>query len=114
MPELGTVPAAATSKTLESDAEEEHRRNKQISSTAKLPAANPFELKGKAATDLSVVRYTSPTLSTGSPLAVEGEEEEGHGPLDSLIRFNVNDESLHNLIPPSLALLNSCRPHKNI
>ncbi len=104
MPELGTVPAAATFETLESDAEEEHRRNKQISSAAKLPAAIPSELKGEAATDLSAVPYTSPALSTGSPLVVEGEEEEGHGPLDSLIRFNVNNESLHNLIPPSLAL----------
>jgi hypothetical protein len=104
LPELGTVLAATTSETLESDAEEEHRRNKQISSAAKLPVANPSELKGEAATDLSIVRYTSPALSIGSPLAVEGEEEEGHGPLDSLIRFNVNNESLHNLIPPLLAL----------
>ncbi len=112
MPELGTVPAATTSETLESDVEEEHRRNKQISSAAKLPTANPSEHKGEATTDLFVVRYTSPALSTGSPLAIEGEEE-GHGPLNSLIKFNVNNESLHNLIPPSLALLNSCKPHKN-
>ncbi len=107
MPELGTVLGVATSETLESDAEEEHRRNKQISSAAKLPVANPSELKGEAGTDLFVVRYTSPTLSTSSPLAVKGEEEEGHGSLDSLIRFNVNNESLHNLIPPSLALHHS-------
>jgi hypothetical protein len=104
LPELRTVPTATTSETLESDAEEEHRCNKQISSTAKLPAANPSELRGEAATDLSAVRYTSPTLSTSSPLTVEGEEDEGHGSLNSLIKFNVNNESLHNLIPPSLAL----------
>jgi hypothetical protein len=102
--ELGTIPTSTTSETLESDAEKEHRRNKQISLIAKLPAANPFELKGEAATNLSAARYTSPALSIGSPLAVKGEEEEGHGPLDSLIRFNVNNESLHNLIPPSLTL----------
>jgi len=42
---------------------------------AKLPATNTSELKGEAATDLFAVRYTSPTLSIGSPLAVEGEEE---------------------------------------
>jgi hypothetical protein len=46
---LGTVPATATSETLESDVEEEHRRNKQISSAAKLLAANPFELKEQTA-----------------------------------------------------------------
>ncbi len=93
MPELGTVPTTAISETLESDAVEEHQRNK-----------NPSELKGEVATDLSAVPYTSPALSIGYPLTVEGEEEEGHGPFDSLIRFNVNNESLHNLIPPSLAL----------
>jgi hypothetical protein len=75
LPELGTVPAAATSEGPKSEAEEEHRCNKQISSVAKLPATNPSELKGKAATDLSTVRHTSPTLSTGFPLAVEGEGE---------------------------------------
>jgi len=75
LPELGTVPAAVTSEGLKFEAEEEHQRNKQISSTAKLPAANPSELKGKAATNLSTVRHTSPALSTGSPLAVEGEGE---------------------------------------
>jgi hypothetical protein len=104
LPELGTVLAATTFETLESDAKEEHRRNKQISSAAKLPTANPSKLKGEAATDLFAVRYTSLTLSTSSLFAVKGEEEEGHGPLDSFIRFNVNNESLHNLIPPSLAL----------
>ncbi len=93
MPELGTVPAAATSEGPESEAEEEHRRNKQISSAAKLPAANPSELKGEAATDLSAVRYTSPALSTGSPLAVEGEEE---GPCCELAAkdFLLDDPSL--------------------
>jgi hypothetical protein len=55
LPELGIVPAAATSEGSESEAEEEHRRNKQISSAAKLPVANPFELKGEAATNLSTV-----------------------------------------------------------
>jgi phage I-like protein len=55
LPELGTVPAATTSEGLKSEAEEEHRRNKQISSVAKLPATNPSELKGEAATDLSIV-----------------------------------------------------------
>jgi hypothetical protein len=53
--ELGTVPTATTSKGPESEAEEEHRRNKQISSAAKLSVINPFELKGEAATDLSTV-----------------------------------------------------------
>ncbi len=77
MPEIGIVPAIATSEGPKSKAEEEHRHNKQISSAAKLPATNPSELKGKAATDLSTVRHTSPALSTGSPLAVEGE---GEGP----------------------------------
>ncbi len=75
MPELGTVLAVATSEGLESEAEEEHRRNKQISSAAKLPAANTSELKGEVATDLSAIRYTSPALSIGSPLVVEGEAE---------------------------------------
>ncbi len=56
MPELGTVPAATTSEGPKSKAEEEHRRNKQIFSAAKLLAVNPYELKGKAATDLSIVR----------------------------------------------------------
>jgi hypothetical protein len=55
LPELGTVPAATTSETLESDVEEEHRHNKQISSPTKLPSANPSELKGEAAIDLSAV-----------------------------------------------------------
>ncbi len=93
MPELGTVPAAATSEGPESEAEKEHRRNKQISSAAKLRAANPSELKGEAATDLSAVRYTSPALSTGSPLAVEGEEE---GPCCELAAkdFLLDDPSL--------------------
>jgi len=75
LPELGTVPTATTSEGPKSEAEEEHRRNKQISSVAKLPAANPSELKGEAATDLSTVRHTSPTLSTSSPFAVKGEGE---------------------------------------
>jgi hypothetical protein len=56
LPELGTVPAATTSEGPKSKAEEEHRRNKQIFSAAKLLAVNPYELKGKAATDLSTVR----------------------------------------------------------
>ncbi len=47
MLELRTVPAAATSEGLEFEAEEEHRRNKQISSAAKLPAINTSELKAK-------------------------------------------------------------------
>jgi hypothetical protein len=51
LPELGTVLAAATSEGPESEAEEEHRCNKQISSAAKLPVANTSELKGEAATD---------------------------------------------------------------
>jgi hypothetical protein len=55
LPELGIVPAAAAFEGLESEAKEEHRRNKQISSAAKLPAANPSELKGEAATNLSTV-----------------------------------------------------------
>jgi hypothetical protein len=75
LPELGIVLAATTSEGLEFEAEEEHRRNKQISSAAKLPAANTSELKGEAATDLSAVRYTSPALFTSSPFTVEGEEE---------------------------------------
>jgi len=93
LPELGTALAAATSEGPESEAEEEHRRNKQISSAAKLPAANPSELKGEAATDLSAARYTSPALSTDSPLAVEGEEE---GPCCELAAkdFLVDDPSL--------------------
>jgi len=73
LPELGIVPTAATSEGPKSEAEEEHRRNKQISSVAKLLATNPSELKGEAATDLSTVRHTSPALSIGSPLAIEGE-----------------------------------------
>jgi hypothetical protein len=85
LPELGTVPTVATSEGPKSEAEEEHRRNKQISSAAKLPATNPFELKGEAAIDLSTVRHTSPTLSTGSPLAVEGE---GEGPCYELATKN--------------------------
>jgi hypothetical protein len=85
LPELGTVPAAATSEGPKSEAEEEHRCNKQISSVAKLPATNPFELKGEAATDLSTVRHTSPLLSTGSPLAVKGE---GEGPCCELTTKN--------------------------
>jgi hypothetical protein len=47
--------------------------HKQISSPTKLPATNPSELKGEATTDISTVRHTSPALSTGFPLAVEGE-----------------------------------------
>jgi hypothetical protein len=91
LPELGTA-AAATSEGPESEAEAEHRRNKQISSAAKLPAANPSELKGEAATDLSAARYTSPELSTGSPLAIEGEE----GPCCELAAkdFLLDDPSL--------------------
>ncbi len=97
MPELGTVPAAATFEGPESEAEEEHRRNKQISSAAKLPVANPFELKGEAAIDLSTVRHTSPALSTGSPLAVKGE---GEGPCCELAakNFFLDDPSLKWLI----------------
>jgi hypothetical protein len=93
LPELGTVPAAATSEGPESKAEEEHQRNKQISSTAKLPVTNPSELKGEAAIDLSTVRHTSPALSTGSPLAVEGE---GEGPCCELAtkNFLLDDPSL--------------------
>jgi hypothetical protein len=93
LPELGTVQAVVTSEGPESEAEEEHRRNKQISSAAKLSAANTSELKGEAATNLSAVRYTSPTLSTGSPLAVEGEEE---GPCCELTTkdFLLDDPSL--------------------
>jgi hypothetical protein len=53
--ELGTVPTTATSKGPEFEAEEEHRRNKQISSAAKLPATHTSELKGEAVTDLSAV-----------------------------------------------------------
>ncbi len=56
MPELGTVPAAAASEGPKSEVEEEHRCNKQIFSAAKLLAANPYEFKGKATTDLSTVR----------------------------------------------------------
>ncbi|CAM6065662.1 unnamed protein product [Sphagnum tenellum] len=67
------VPAATTSEGPKSEAKEEHRRNKQISLAAKLPAANPSELKGEAATYLSTLRHTSPALSTGFPLAVEGK-----------------------------------------
>jgi hypothetical protein len=85
LPELGTVPAAATSEGPKSEAEEEHRRNKQISLAAKLLAANPSELKGEAATDLSTVRHTSPALSIGSPFAVEGE---GEGPCCELAAKN--------------------------
>jgi hypothetical protein len=85
LPELGTVPAATTSEGPKSEAEEEHRRNKQISSAAKLPTANPFELKSEATTDLSKVRHTSLALSTGSPLAVEGE---GEGPCCELAAKN--------------------------
>jgi hypothetical protein len=93
LPELGTVPPPATSEGPEFEAEEEHRRNKQISSTAKLPVANPSELKGEAATDLSIVRHTSPALSTSSPLAVEGE---GKGPCCKLAakNFLLDDPSL--------------------
>jgi hypothetical protein len=93
LPELGTIPAAATSEGLQSEVEEEHRCIKQISSAAKLPAANPSELKGEATTDLSTVRHTSPALSTGSPLAVEGE---GEGPCCELIakNFLLDDPSL--------------------
>ncbi len=85
MHELGTVPTAAISEGPKSEAEEEHRRNKQISSAAKLPAANPSELKGEAATDLSTVRHTFLALSIGSPLAVEGE---GEGPCYELAAKN--------------------------
>jgi hypothetical protein len=55
LPELGIVSAAANSKGPESEAKEEHQRNKQISSAAKLLVANPSELKGEVATDLSIV-----------------------------------------------------------
>jgi hypothetical protein len=55
LPELGTILVTATSESPKSEAEEEHRRIKQISSAAKLRATNPFELKGEAATDLSTV-----------------------------------------------------------
>jgi hypothetical protein len=91
--ELGTVPVAATSEGPESEAEEEHRRNKQISSVAKLPTTNPSELKGEATTDLSTVRHTYLALSTGSPLAVEGE---GEGPCCELAtkNFLLDDPSL--------------------
>jgi hypothetical protein len=91
LPELGTVPAATTSEGPES--EEEHRRNKQISLTAKLSVANPSEIKGEAATYLSTVRHMSPTLSTGSPLAIEGE---GEGPCCELAakNFLLDDPSL--------------------
>jgi len=85
LPELGTVPAATSSEGPKSKVEEEHRRNKQISSAAKLPTANPSELKGEAAIDLSTVRHTSPALSTGSPLAIEGE---GEGPCCKLAAKN--------------------------
>ncbi len=93
MPKLGTVPAAATSEGPEFEAKEEHRRNKQISSAAKLPVANPSELKGEAATDLSTIRHTSPALSIGSPLVVEGE---GEGPCYELAakNFLLDDPSL--------------------
>jgi hypothetical protein len=53
--ELGTVPTTTTSEGPKSEAKEEHRRNKQISSVAKLLATNPSKLKGEAATDLSTV-----------------------------------------------------------
>jgi hypothetical protein len=85
LPELGTIPAAATSEGPKSEAEEEHQCNKQISLAAKLPATNPSELKGEAATNLSTVRHTSLALSTGSPLAVEGE---GEGPCCELAAKN--------------------------
>jgi hypothetical protein len=85
LPELGTVPAAATSEGPKSEAEDEHRRNKQISSAAKLPATNPSKLKGEATIDLSTVRHTSPALSTGAPLAVQGE---GEGPCCELAAKN--------------------------
>jgi hypothetical protein len=83
--ELGTVPTTTTSEGPKSEAKEEHRRNKQISSVAKLLATNPSKLKGEAATDLSTVRHTSPALSTGSPLVVEGE---GEGPCCELAAKN--------------------------
>ncbi len=93
MPELGTVPAATTFEGPKFEVEEEHRRNKQISSAAKLPATNPSELKGEAATDLSTVRHTFLALSTGSPLAIEGE---GEGPCCKLAakNFLLDDPSL--------------------
>ncbi len=93
MPELGTVLAATTSEGPKSEAKEKHRRNKQISSATKLPVVNPSKLKGEAATDLSIVRHTSLTLSTGSPLAVEGE---GEGPCCELAakNFLLDDPSL--------------------
>jgi hypothetical protein len=93
LPKLGTVPVAATSEGPKFEAEEEHQHNKQISSAAKLPVANPSELKGEAAADLSIVRHKSPTLSTGSPLVVEGE---GEGPCCELAakNFLLDDPSL--------------------
>jgi hypothetical protein len=75
LPKLGTVPVATTSEGPESEAKEEHRCNKQISSTAKLPATNTSELKGETVTDLFVVQYTSPALSIGFPLAVEEKKK---------------------------------------
>jgi len=85
LPELGTVSATTTFEGPESEVKEEHRRNKQISLATKLPVANPSELKGEAATDLSTVQHTSPTLSTSFPLVVEGK---GEGPCCELAAKN--------------------------